>query len=65
MTIAPEREIETVRQSATAIGVSYSTIRRMIAAGNFPQPIQLSPRRHGILIEHRKAWVAARMSEVI
>ena len=44
MTIAPEREIETVRQSATAIGVSYSTIRRMIAAGNFPQPCPYSDK---------------------
>lgn len=65
MTISPEREIETVRQSATAIGVSYSTIRRMIAAGNFPQPIQLSPRRHGILIAQRKAWVAARVDQTV
>lgn len=60
MTNVPEREIETVRQSAMAIGVSYSTIRRMIAAGNFPAPIQLSARRHGISIVQRKAWIAER-----
>ncbi|MEP3232252.1 MAG: AlpA family phage regulatory protein [Hyphomicrobiales bacterium] len=57
------QQIETVRQSATAIGVSYSTIRRMIAAGDFPKPIQLSPRRQGILIAQRKAWIAARAGE--
>ena len=57
------QEIETVRQSATAIGVSYSTIRRLIASGDFPKPIQLSPRRQGILISQRKAWVEARANE--
>lgn len=63
MTNAPEREIETVRQSALAIGVSYSTIRRMIAAGDFPAPIQLSPRRQGVLITQRKAWVEDRATQ--
>lgn len=57
------QEIETVRQSAIAIGVSYSTLRRMIAAGDFPKPIQLSTRRQGILIAQRKAWVATRANE--
>lgn len=55
-----QKQVETVRQSAHAIGVSYSTIRRMIANGDFPAPIKLSSRRQGILISHRKAWLEAK-----
>lgn len=58
-----EREIETEREAAAAIGVSLSTLRRMIYAGDFPKSIQLSPRRKGVVIAQRKAWVAARVGE--
>lgn len=52
-----QKQIETIRESARAIGVSYSTLRRMIAAGDFPKPIQISRRRKGILISKRNAWL--------
>ena len=52
-----QKQIETIRESAKAIGVSYSTLRRMIAAGDFPKPIQISQRRKGILISKRNAWL--------
>ena len=57
------QKVETIRQAANAIGVSYSTLRRMIANGDFPSPIKLSSRRQGILIAQREAWLEAKASE--
>lgn len=58
-----QKQIETIRESARAIGVSYSTLRRMIAAGDFPKPIQISRRRKGILISKRNAWLEEKASQ--
>ncbi|MEP3630554.1 MAG: AlpA family phage regulatory protein [Hyphomicrobiales bacterium] len=58
-----QKQIETIRESARAIGVSYSTLRRMIAAGDFPKPIQISRRRKGILISKRNAWLEKKASQ--
>lgn len=42
------------------LSVSKATIRRWVAAGNFPQPVELSPGLHGYKVAHVRAWMASR-----
>jgi predicted DNA-binding transcriptional regulator AlpA len=48
------------KQVAAMIGVSISTLDRLVALGAFHQPIQLSPRRVGWPLSTVQAWTASR-----
>jgi predicted DNA-binding transcriptional regulator AlpA len=52
-----------VRQAAEIIGLSVPTLRRVIAAGNGPPLIQLSPRRQGIRESHLNEWLSGRLRD--
>jgi prophage regulatory protein len=41
-------------------GLGDSTIRRLVQAGNFPKPIQISPRAVGWRQDQVVAWVDSR-----
>jgi predicted DNA-binding transcriptional regulator AlpA len=43
-------------------GLSPSTIRRKVADpnGDFPQPVELSERRRGFVLEEIEAWISRR-----
>ena len=43
-----------------ALGVSRSTVERMVRDNKFPQPVQLAPNRVGWLVETVTAWLADR-----
>ena len=43
-----------------AIGVSRSTVERMVRYGSFPKPVQLAPNRVGWLVETVTVWLADR-----
>lgn len=43
-----------------AVGLSKTTIYRLMRAGAFPRPIELTPDRVGWRAEDVKAWVDAR-----
>jgi predicted DNA-binding transcriptional regulator AlpA len=45
-------------QTASLIGVSVSTLDRMIRRKKFPQPLQLSPRRVGWPLSLIQAWIS-------
>ena len=45
---------------ASMVGVSPSTLDRMIARGDFEKPRQLSPRRVGWPLSYVQAWISAR-----
>lgn len=51
--------IRSLRDTATILGVSLDTLRRMIGAGKGPRVTRLSARRIGIRDSHREAWLAA------
>jgi excisionase family DNA binding protein len=57
------QQILTVAQTATLLGVSVPTVRRLRKAKKLPAPIRLSERRigwrAGDLIEHIAAAIAA------
>jgi predicted DNA-binding transcriptional regulator AlpA len=52
--------VEPLPEACRRIGVSYSTLRRLIAAGEGPPVVRLSQRRLGILRRHRREWLAAK-----
>jgi prophage regulatory protein len=42
------------------IGVSRSTLRRMVEDGTFPQPVRITKRNAGYVLEAVEAWMQAR-----
>ena len=48
------------KETALLIGVSVSTLDRMISRNEFPPPRQLSPRRVGWPLSLILAWISAR-----
>jgi predicted DNA-binding transcriptional regulator AlpA len=48
------------KQVAAMIGVSVSTLDRMVDREEFDEPRQLSPRRVGWLLSTVQAWIASR-----
>lgn len=42
------------------IPVSKATLRRWVAAGHFPSPVELSPGLHAFLVADVRAWMASR-----
>jgi prophage regulatory protein len=42
------------------IGVSRTTLWRMVQAGAFPRPVRITDRSRGYLLEDVEAWMKAR-----
>lgn len=49
-----------IRDLVDAIGLSKARIYAMVAAGEFPQPIRLSPRATGWRRDEVEEWIANR-----
>ena len=49
------------RQVAEMIGVSRSTLSRMVQEGTFPQPVRITDRSVRFVQEAVEAWMQARM----
>lgn len=49
-------------QVCAKTGLSRATIDRMVARGDFPRPMQLSPRRVGWLEKVIDDWLAAKFA---
>ena len=39
------------------------TIRRLVAAGDFPEPVRLTPRRMAFVKSEVAAWIAGRVAD--
>lgn len=48
------------RQVLEMIGVSRTTLWRMVQAGVFPRPVCITERNRGYLLEAVEAWMRAR-----
>jgi prophage regulatory protein len=46
------------------LGVSRTTLWRMVRAGIFPQPVVISRRATGHVLEEVEAWIAARAEKI-
>jgi len=49
-----------ISELVAVLGLSRTTIYRAVAAGTFPKPLSLSPRRVGWLAATVDDWLAAR-----
>jgi predicted DNA-binding transcriptional regulator AlpA len=54
--------IDSLPETAKWLGLSYSTLRRILAAGKGPRVVQLSARRLGMRRRNRREWVAGNTS---
>jgi len=52
---------EEVRQM---LGVSKTTLWRMVQAGAFPRPVEITERNRGYLLDDVQAWMQARLDAV-
>ncbi len=48
------------REVLEMIGVSRTTLWRMVQAGTFPQPVRVTERNRAFLLESVEAWMKAR-----
>ena len=48
------------RQVLEMIGVSRTTLWRMVQAGNFPRPVRITERNRGYLLKSVETWMRAR-----
>jgi len=48
------------RQVLEMIGVSRTTLWRMVRAGHFPRPVCITERNRGYLLKSVEAWMRAR-----
>ncbi len=48
------------RQVVEMIGVSRTTLWRMVQAGTFPPPVRITERNCGFLLETVESWMKAR-----
>lgn len=55
--IRPRRVLE-------LIGVSRTTLWRMVRAGTFPRPVRITERNRGYILEAVEAWMKARTEGV-
>ena len=47
------------RDVVEMIGVSRTTLWRMVQAGTFPRPVRITERNRGFLLEAVEAWMKA------
>ena len=51
------RPFLTVKEVSELLGISVSTINRLIKKGEFPQKIKISPRRMVFMKEQIEKWI--------
>jgi predicted DNA-binding transcriptional regulator AlpA len=54
--------IRSIRDAAGILGVSYATLKRMLASGEGPKVTKLTTRRIGIQDQHIQQWMQARVT---
>lgn len=56
---APDR-VRNLRDTASLLGISLATLRRLIARGIGPKVVRVSDRRSGIRDSERERWLSER-----
>ena len=51
------RPFLTIREVSELLGISISTINRLIKKGEFPPKVKISPRRMVFMKEQIKEWI--------
>ena len=60
MTTLADRRILRRWEVAELIGLSQATLYRMVSRGEFPRPVQISPRCTGWRADEVQEWVSSR-----
>lgn len=60
--VSPDRVL-TIRQWATLAGIGYSNAKRLLAEGQGPRKVRLSPGRTGITLGDHRRWLAERAED--
>jgi prophage regulatory protein len=53
------------RQVLEMIGVSRTTLWRMVRAGTFPRPVRITERNCGFVLDTVEAWMKARAAGLV
>jgi predicted DNA-binding transcriptional regulator AlpA len=61
VSLEDELRVLTLKEFAAMCGLSIATVKRMIANGEGPQIIRLSPRRIGVRMIDALRWQEARL----
>jgi predicted DNA-binding transcriptional regulator AlpA len=56
---ADDDVLESPKEMCRCLGISRTTLWRLIRAGRFPRPVQISPGRVGFSRNARRQYVAA------
>tara|TARA_B100000963_G_scaffold6366_1_gene5002 strand:- start:847 stop:1035 length:189 start_codon:yes stop_codon:yes gene_type:complete len=57
------RPFLTIKEVSNLLGISVSTINRLIKNGDFPKKIKLSPRRMVFMKREIDEWIESKRSE--
>jgi predicted DNA-binding transcriptional regulator AlpA len=52
--------VRSVKDAASILGISYATLKRLLASGDGPKITRLTQRRIGIQDRHIEEWMQAR-----
>ena len=63
MTTSENRPFLTIKEVANLLGISVSTINRLIKKGDFPSKIKLSPGRKVFMKIEIDEWIENKKSE--
>lgn len=58
-----ENDLVSYRGAIKMTSLGERTIRRLVAAGDFPQPVRLTPRRLAFVRGEVAAWIAERVAD--
>ena len=65
MTNSENRPFLTIKEASNLIGISVSTINRLIKKGDFPPKIKISPRRIVFMKYQVEEWIDKKRSNWI
>tara|TARA_B100000965_G_scaffold260621_1_gene219770 strand:+ start:791 stop:982 length:192 start_codon:yes stop_codon:yes gene_type:complete len=54
---APNRPFLTMKEVSELLGISVSTINRLIKSGDFPPKVKISPRRMVFMLYQIQEWI--------
>jgi len=57
---APNRPFLTMKEVSDLLGISVSTINRLIKRGDFPLKVKLSPRRIVFMKKEIEEWIESK-----
>ena len=60
MTNSENRPFLTIKEVSKLIGLSVSTINRLVKKGDFPSKVKISPRRMVFMIKEIQEWINSR-----